>query len=228
MKAKLFSAHILKTSLFFSMLLLPFQAHAIQLLPSCYKSGNCGITDILVVFVNVAEFLLGVVGAVALVFFIYGGFLLITSGGNDAQVQKGKDTIRNAVIGIAVIFLSGTIVRFTTDALRRGKSEIHIVGESCTTVSGAAAGGASFTGKAGIYVTIPAGVGDKNNAAGTLIKEDVICVAKDNCQHLQALFTARNRTEKFECINVTGQNVRSCVRGLCPSKGADYACCLTK
>lgn len=206
-------------------LFIPFAADAVTLLPPCTATGNCGITDILVVFVNVAEFLLGIVGAVALLYFVYGGYVLITSGGSQERVKTGKDTLRNAIIGIAIVFLSGIIVRFTTDALTRGRSEIRIVGESCTTGTDA---GKNFKSKSGLYVTIPAGFRDKDEPAKTVVPEDVQCVAKDDCKHLQALYTARNRKEKFSCIKTTDANVTTCVRGLCPSKTSDYACCLTK
>lgn len=205
-------------------LLAPLHAKAIVLLPPCTKTGDCTITDILVVFVNVAELLLGIVGAVALGYFIYGGFTLLISGGRSEQVQKGKDIIRNATIGIAIIFLSGVIVRFTTQALTGGAAPgegFKIVGESCQK---------GRTG--GIYVTVPAGFKNPADPAGSFVEESIECVAKDDCLDLNKTLADRNRPEanRYDCVRTnyddTSVTVRSCVRGLCPSKGAAFACCL--
>lgn len=201
---------------------LPLETKAISLLPQCAESGNCGVTDILIVLVNAAEFLLGISGAVALLFFVYGGFTMLTSAGRSGEVDKGKTILRNAVIGIAIIFLSGVIVRFTTQALTGGTSKIPTVGESCEAN--------------GLYVSIPAGFTDKTRPSETFVGEQVMCIKKDNCADLNAKLEARNRNEagKFECIAVDFElqvgsgkvQAGSCVRGLCPSRKAGYACCL--
>lgn len=60
----------------------------------------------------VIQSLLGVVGSIALIMFIYGGLLWMLSGGNSDQVKKGKDTFVWATIGLLVIFTSYTLVRF--------------------------------------------------------------------------------------------------------------------
>lgn len=107
--------------------LAPLSAQAIVLLPPCAttsvpeKAGNCGITDLLSVFINFGELLLAVTGSVALVFFVWGGFQMILSAGNKDKIQKGKDTIVRATIGIFIIFFSGLIVRFTGEALTGAK-----------------------------------------------------------------------------------------------------------
>ena len=66
---------------------------------------------------------LGIVGSLALVMFIYGGILWMTSAGNDQRVQKGKDTLLWAVIGLIVIFSSYAMVNFVlNDVIGDGNS----------------------------------------------------------------------------------------------------------
>lgn len=107
----------------FSLATTPLVAKAIKLLPECATTrdtklaGNCGISDLLSVFANFAEILLGISGALALGFFVWGGFQIIASAGNKDRVTKGKNTLVQATIGIFIIFLSGVIVRFTSEAL---------------------------------------------------------------------------------------------------------------
>lgn len=61
--------------------------------------------------------LLGIIGSFALAVFVYGGFLWMTAAGNTERIQKGKNTLTWAAIGLAVIFLSYPIIRFILLAL---------------------------------------------------------------------------------------------------------------
>lgn len=62
---------------------------------------------------------LGIVGSLALVMFIYGGFIWMLAAGNDQKVQKGKDIILWAVIGLIVIFSSYALVNLVLDAMSK-------------------------------------------------------------------------------------------------------------
>src|SRR3989344_4119893 len=55
---------------------------------------------------------LGVVGSLALIMFIYGGLLWMTSGGNDEKVKQGKDVLIWATLGLFIIFASYALVNF--------------------------------------------------------------------------------------------------------------------
>ena len=63
---------------------------------------------------------LGIVGSLALVMFIYGGVLWMTAAGNEQRVQKGKDTLFWAVLGLIVIFASYSIVTFVLEKVVGG------------------------------------------------------------------------------------------------------------
>lgn len=60
---------------------------------------------------------LGVVGSIALVIFIYGGFMYLTAGGSSERVSKGKQTLVWASIGLVVIFTSYALLNFIFGAL---------------------------------------------------------------------------------------------------------------
>ena len=60
---------------------------------------------------------LGIVGSLALVVFVYGGFLWMTAAGKPEMVKRGKNTLTWAAIGLAVIFLSYSIVRYILSVL---------------------------------------------------------------------------------------------------------------
>lgn len=61
---------------------------------------------------------LGIVGSIALLVFMWGGLMWMTSVGNPERVSKGKMTILWAAIGLAVIFTSYALVSFTLNALK--------------------------------------------------------------------------------------------------------------
>lgn len=64
---------------------------------------------------RVVSVVLGLVGTIALVMFIYGGIVWMTSGGSKDKIKKGKDAIVWSVIGMAVIFASYGLTKFLLD-----------------------------------------------------------------------------------------------------------------
>ncbi len=54
---------------------------------------------------------LGVVGSLALLMFVYGGITWMTSSGNQEKIKKGRDIIVWAVIGLAIVFSAYGLTR---------------------------------------------------------------------------------------------------------------------
>jgi hypothetical protein len=75
------------------------------------KSGNPqkGLESIIASAVNI---LTVIVGIVAVVMIIIGGFKYITSGGDAGGVTSAKNTIIYAIVGLVVVALAQFIVRF--------------------------------------------------------------------------------------------------------------------
>jgi hypothetical protein len=87
--------------------------------PSGY-SGNCGdytLNDFIQIAVNVANWILSIVGSLALLMFIYGGVMFLISGGNQERVAKAKQIILGAVLGLVIVFASYMIIVFVAMAL---------------------------------------------------------------------------------------------------------------
>ena len=64
----------------------------------------------------------GIVGALALVMFVYGGLMMMLSGGNQEKVKKGQNVLVWATVGIIVIFSSYIILSFIMTAVSGGSS----------------------------------------------------------------------------------------------------------
>jgi len=78
------------------------------------KTGDVGIYDKIASIINI---LLSFAGILALIFIIYAGVKWITAQGNEEQVKGAKTTIRDAIIGIIVIFTAYVIVNFVVTKL---------------------------------------------------------------------------------------------------------------
>lgn len=74
--------------------------------------GTPADTDISVLLGKIIKSVLGIIGSLALVMFIYGGATWMLSGGNQEQVTKGKNILIWAAAGIVIIFTAYALVRF--------------------------------------------------------------------------------------------------------------------
>lgn len=66
---------------------------------------------------RVINAILGIVGSLALVMFIYGGFTWMLAAGSSEKVKKGKDILVWAAIGLIVIFSSYALVKFVITSI---------------------------------------------------------------------------------------------------------------
>jgi len=66
---------------------------------------------------KIIKAILGIVGSLALVMFIYGGFNIMTAAGSPEKVEKGKQILIWATIGLIVIFTSYALVKFVFTSL---------------------------------------------------------------------------------------------------------------
>lgn len=101
---------------------LPFSAQAANNgiwagLGDCRVEGDCSITDLIRLGTNIFQFMLGIVGSLALLAFIYGGILFLVSGGNTDTIEKGKNALKGATIGLIIVFASYAIVYFVAQTI---------------------------------------------------------------------------------------------------------------
>lgn len=95
-------------------LLMPAVVSAAELTNPLGSVNN--ITDLIVV---ISKSLLGLVAVGATFMLIYGGILMLTSGGNADRVKMAKETLKWTTFGLVLLFLAGAIVRFVYEAFGR-------------------------------------------------------------------------------------------------------------
>lgn len=89
-----------------AMATLPLSTHAAALY------NPLGEVSVPMLIGRVIQAALGISGSLALLMFVWGGFLWLTSGGKPERIKKGQDTLLWSAIGIAVIFGAYAIVNF--------------------------------------------------------------------------------------------------------------------
>lgn len=71
------------------------------------SGGQTGLRGIVLTIIN---FFLGFLGLLAVIMVIYGGFLYVSSAGNEENVNKAKKILLYAVLGIVIIIVSFALV----------------------------------------------------------------------------------------------------------------------
>ena len=77
--------------------------------------------DLIQIVITVIQWVLGLLGLVAVILLIYAGFLWMTAAGDKAKIDRAKLVIRNTVIGLVIILLSWAIVLFVQNFLTRSR-----------------------------------------------------------------------------------------------------------
>jgi type IV secretion system pilin len=72
-------------------------------------TGDTGISNLLTTIIDIFSV---IVGVVAVIMIIYGGFRYIISGGDSGNVSGAKNTIIFALVGLIIVALSQVIVHF--------------------------------------------------------------------------------------------------------------------
>ncbi len=87
-------------------------------LPRCAFDGSCrDVNKLLELVIRSAQFVFGFIGSVALVMFVYGGFLMITAFGSAEKFKKGTGVLVAAVVGLFIAFGAYLLIDFVLDAL---------------------------------------------------------------------------------------------------------------
>lgn len=71
--------------------------------------GGNTIEETIATIINIFSL---VVGAVAVIMIIVGGFKYITSGGDSSNISSAKNTILYAIVGLVIVAIAQAVVRF--------------------------------------------------------------------------------------------------------------------
>lgn len=75
-----------------------------------YATGDYKLEYIREYAIYLARIILGLVGSLSLLAFVYGGVTFLISGGSSDKIKKGQEILKAAVIGIIITFSSALII----------------------------------------------------------------------------------------------------------------------
>lgn len=108
-------------SVVFGLLLAPAVAlgNAPDTFGTSYVEDNVelGAKDLRETAADIINVALGMLGIVAVVIILIGGFKWMTAGGNDEKVTEGRKWIFSGIIGLAIILSAWAIARFAISEL---------------------------------------------------------------------------------------------------------------
>jgi hypothetical protein len=76
----------------------------------CGDTRPCTACDFYVLAANIFRFMLYLATFLAVLYVAWGGFLMLTAGGNPGNIKKGKTAVQNAIIGLLITFSSWMVV----------------------------------------------------------------------------------------------------------------------
>ena len=100
---------------------LPNRSFAAAGLVTCQEAGSCTFCKLLEMINGIVEWLIIIAVLFSILVLAYAGFQLVTSGGDRAALERGKQLFYNAIIGILIILAGWTIVDTTIKLLVGGQ-----------------------------------------------------------------------------------------------------------
>ncbi len=82
--------------------------------------GDYAVNDFVVLAVTIAQWILGIVGSLTLIMFVYGGIMFMISAGSSDKIAQAKKIIVASLIGLLIVFSSWMIIRFATSSIGAG------------------------------------------------------------------------------------------------------------
>ncbi len=97
-----------------------YVAQAIEFDPggSIRAKLNLPANDLQSTSINFLQWVLGLLGLVAVVLIVYGGLVWMTAAGNEDRIRKAKEILRGAVIGLVIVLLAWSIFLFVFNSVR--------------------------------------------------------------------------------------------------------------
>jgi len=98
----------------------------------CGNLGSCSLDDLLTVFVNIGNFVVGIIGGVVLLMYVVGGFYWLASAGRKEWVDTGKKYMTISTAGLLIVMFSYLIIYAIKGALVLGTVSVDENYYACT------------------------------------------------------------------------------------------------
>lgn len=224
---------------------LPFVASARTLFyiwggTTCAPTGEegptnpCGLCDALVVGRNIIEDMFKVAFILATIFIAYGGFRLMTAGGNEKNVTTAKGIIQSAVIGLLIALVAWLLINTIITSLANGNASTPWNNIECGTGSvsgpretiggdgsGTFTGGGGQFGGGGASGSWPTNTSTNNNNGSTSAQINQVLTSSCKLQAEACITEGKNNNNPQENpqINI---NLEAAYQISCKKAGTGY------
>lgn len=204
-------------------------------------TGNCGdysLNDIIILIVSVSRWILGIVGSLTLIMFIYGGFTFLISAGSSEKVGEARKIIVAAVVGLLIVLSSFLIIKFVLGAMgiANWNGQLLTTNEKGEVVAPKVVAEKKVVAKSTPLKTeIAADACTKKGSDYSCMDKDLgnscvanLCTGKAQIQCCKAGATKTQceiSNPGYQCIDINnGHNFKQCFTGLCPGL-SNIQCC---
>ncbi len=122
------------------------------------------MTGLIDSFSTVVSIIIAFVGVVGVLYFVYGAFMLMMSGGNSQKAETGKQSMVQALIGVALVLVAFTVVNTVTSLVGgsggavevgqvAGRDSVSLEAPRVVSVVATSANGVMVTFSEPVYVT---------------------------------------------------------------------------
>lgn len=98
-------------------------AEASSLLEQVGEQEGVPKTELPKLIGNIIKVILSLLGVVLVVMIIWSGVQWMTAGGEKGDVQKAKDRLQNAIIGLVIVVAAYALANFIINSLNKAVSE---------------------------------------------------------------------------------------------------------
>lgn len=215
-------ALVLSVSLFAAPLVVHAQPTVDAGLAVVGQNAGLSAADPRVIAARVINIALGFVGIIMVCIMVYAGFLWMTAGGNQEQVERAQKYIRNAIIGVIIIVSSWAITTFVINKLLGA-----VGGGGGGVSSGSSSGGGDFGTSGGAVgfqvrsITPNGSVPLRNVEVRFLFTRDV---QTSSVTSSIKILRARDNQPVDGSLTIEGGLVTFMPRATCPAPAGDRHC----
>jgi len=190
---------------------VPFIARAAGFLDAlgCINTGSCQIRDVETGVILLINWVLGGMAAIALLYFVWGGYQFLISGGNMERVQKGKQIMINTIFALILAFGSYIGVKFITNNLLNVDEEYQVT-SICD----------------GADRDRPCNTGERNYVCSGYLWTGDKAIYNGQCLTKCEIKSIDDDSEDWQCYNIEGWNLvdgTHYISQLCPG-ASNYVC----
>lgn len=185
------------------------------------ETTGLGSEDPKIIVGNIIRYALGFIGIVLVCFVVYGGFLWMTASDNPEKVDKAKQVLINAAIGLVIILLSWSIATFVISALTGATGG----GAGGSGTGGGSGSGSGLGGSASSLFEITSFAPDGETSIRNIVPRVIFSRAIDETTVDGNLsITDASGTAVAGDYAVSGNTVRFTPSAACPEPDTDRFC----